>query len=118
MSLTQSVTQMLLVGTLEWYYLRHITVERPPKTKLNANEVGMDKPTAGKSNFGVQKEEALSKVDDAGMNARELVKVFRVKPEKGSEKKEAYLKAAVKGVSFSIKSNNIMAVVGPNGAGT
>ena len=54
-------------------------------------------------------------MDDEGINARELVKVFRVKPEKGAKSKEPFLKRSVKGISLGIRKNEIFALLGPNG---
>lgn len=53
-------------------------------------------------------------MDDEGINARDLVKVFQVK---NSKTKQKLLKQAVKGVSFGVRKNEIFALLGPNGAG-
>lgn len=106
---------MLIVGTLEWYYLYRLTALRPPPTQLAATE--SNKPSNATTNFGVETEKERSYEGDEGINARDIVKLFRVKPDKSSESQQPYIKTAVRGVSFGVKHNSILAVVGPNGAG-
>lgn len=110
-----SSLMMFIVGSLEWHYLIRLTALRPPPTKVGLEE--SDAPSNCATNFGVETEKQRSGEDDQGINARELVKLFRVKPEKGSASQNPYIKAAVRGVSFGVRHNSILAVVGPNGAG-
>jgi ABC-type glutathione transport system ATPase component len=98
-----------------WYYLISLTAFRRQPTKLKDGESCA--PTSNPSNFGVEEERKRSLENDDGINARDLVKLFRVTPKKGSDSRIPYLKEAVKGVSFGIKHNEILAIVGPNGAG-
>lgn len=106
---------MLVIGSLEWYYLFRLTALRQPSTKLSNGESCA--PSSKLSNFGVEEERKRSLENDLGINARDLVKLFRVKPGKGSDDKTPYIKKAVRGVSFGVKHNEILAIVGPNGAG-
>ena len=49
-----------------------------------------------------EKERSLT--DNSGINARDLVKVFKIKPDKKSNTDKKYLvKRAVKGVSYGIR---------------
>jgi hypothetical protein len=106
---------MLIVGSLEWYYLFRLTARRRPPTKLIDRETCA--PSSDLSNFGVEAERTRSLENDLGINARDLVKLFRVTPKDGSDSRMPYIKEAVKGVSFGVKHNTILALVGPNGAG-
>lgn len=106
---------MFIVGSLEWYYLVRLTALRRPSTKLKDGEKSA--PSSNPCSFGVEAERSRSLENDLGINARDLIKLFRVTPKNGSESRIPYLKEAVKGVSFGVKHNTILALVGPNGAG-
>jgi hypothetical protein len=105
---------MFIIGSLEWYYLIRLTSLRPSSTKLSGRETCA--PSSNPCNFGVEEERKRS-LNDLGINARDLVKLFRVTPDKGSDGRIPYIKEAVKGVSFGVKHTEILAIVGPNGAG-
>jgi ABC-type glutathione transport system ATPase component len=108
---------MFLVGTFEWMYLRKLTTTREPRTKLISPEevetVAAPVDVSHDPDIFAEKERSLA--DDEGINARELVKCFRVKASKESKSKEPILKRAVKGVSYGIRKNEIFALLGPNG---
>jgi ABC-type glutathione transport system ATPase component len=109
---------MCCIGTLEWFYLHHLSNSRPPPTQLREDEYPAKQRLSSTLNFGVSEERKRSRVDDNGINARDLVKLFRINPSKETRQDaQTSLKAAVKGVSFGIKRGEIVAVLGPNGAG-
>lgn len=111
-----TILLMTIVGTFEWVYLYRLTTTREPKTKLSADEIPkVGTPVDTSSNPDIVAECNRSKADDEGINARELVKVFRIKPSKESKSKEPILKRAVKGVSYGVRKNEIFALLGPNG---
>ena len=112
-----TVLIMFLVGAIEWFYLWRLTTRRPATTPLRKDEKTTANPIDSTSNFGVLEENDRSVVDDNGINARELVKLFRIKPPKDAKYKASVLKQAVKGISFGVKSNEIFCLIGPNGAG-
>lgn len=112
-----TILVMFALGSLEWAYVYRLTTSRPPVTKLSEEESSKADPSASENRFGVAEEKHRSVVGDDGINARDLVKLFRVKPDKGSADENPFLKSAVKGVSFGIKKGTCLAVVGPNGAG-
>merc|ERR1712176_19872 len=80
-------------------------------------EAGVKEPINIKENPDVVAERELGLKDNQGINARDLVKNFKVKPEKDSKSKNPIVKRAVKGVSFGIRENEIYALLGPNGSG-
>lgn len=108
---------MFVIGSMEWIYLYVLTTSRPPKTKLGKDEQEAATPIDVSDKEDVEEERERSLVDDSGINAREMVKVFRIKPERGVKSKKGILKEAVKGVSFGVKKNEIYAMLGPNGSG-
>jgi len=112
-----TVLIMFVVGSIEWFYLWRLTTKRPATTALGKGEESEATPCDSSSNFGVSEETARSVVDDSGINARELVKLFRIKASRGAKRKGSILKKAVKGASFGVKKNEIVCLVGPNGAG-
>ena len=108
---------MAIIGGMEWAYLYYLTTSRPPKTKLGKDEQTEATPVDVSDREDVNDERERSLVDDSGINARDLVKLFRIKPQRGERNKETILKKAVKGVSFGVKKNEIYAMLGPNGSG-
>jgi len=75
-------------------------------------------PADPSPNFGALEERNRSLAGDDGINARDLVKVFRIKPPKDAKRNSSpILKSAVKGVSFGVRNGEIFAILGPNGAG-
>eukprot|EP00538_Stauroneis_constricta_P006133 CAMPEP_0119550624 /NCGR_PEP_ID=MMETSP1352-20130426/4101_1 /TAXON_ID=265584 /ORGANISM="Stauroneis constricta, Strain CCMP1120" /LENGTH=1679 /DNA_ID=CAMNT_0007596523 /DNA_START=80 /DNA_END=5119 /DNA_ORIENTATION=+ len=112
---------MLVVGTLEWIYLRRLTTTKPMVTKLEDGDEGNALPELT-DDADVLTEREKSLESDDGINAREVVKVFNVEMGKGAKSAAAggtgrAMKRAVKGVSFGIKKNEIFVLLGPNGAG-
>ena len=119
-----TILMMFAIGSLEWMYLFKLTTTRPATTRLAQNDPeNATEPVDVSSNPEMEEEHKKSLEDDEGINARELVKVFRVPPpDKDSKahkssKKDTVLKRSVKGVSFGIRKNEIFALLGPNGAG-
>jgi hypothetical protein len=111
-----SILMMLVMGTAEWVYLYKLTTTREPKTKLSPEETeSAGAPVDITDNSDVVAERERSRADDEGINARDLVKVFRTKPSKDSKSKESILKRSVKGVSYGVRKNEIFALLGPNG---
>lgn len=108
---------MCVVGTAEWYYLYMLTTTRESKTKLSKedNVEEVTKPVDVSHDPAIAEERERSFKDSRGINARDLVKVFKVQDD--SEKKNASIKQSVKGMSFGIRQNEILALLGPNGAG-
>jgi len=109
---------MLIVGTIEWLYLRRICTIREPKTKLSEEEIAQyatPVDVSGDADVNAEREKSL--IDDDGINARDLVKVFRIKPTKDAKNRDPIIKQSVKGISYGIKKNEIFALLGPNGAG-
>jgi ABC-type multidrug transport system ATPase subunit len=92
-------------------------MNREPKTILEEEEVGAKDPINVQDNADIVAERELGLKDNQGINARDLVKNFKVKPEKDSKSKYPIVKRAVKGVSFGIRENEIYALLGPNGSG-
>jgi len=107
---------MFISGSLEWIYLYRLTTTRDAKTILK-DEVVANKPICVSENHDISRERERSLKDDQGINARDLVKNFQLKPQKDSISKDPILKRAVKGVSFGIRGNEIYALLGPNGSG-
>lgn len=116
---------MAVVGTLQWYYLHRLTTTRESTTKLSSSDVDNTEDGANLTTpidisddpFMVQ-ERDRSLVDSEGINARDLVKVFKVKDKTATAKKGSFtIKKAVKGISFGVRKNEIFALLGPNGAG-
>jgi len=116
-----AILVMLFIGTLEWLYLYRLGTMRPGVTPLKDAEKLAAQPVDSTSNFGVAAEKDRSQVEGDGINARELVKLFRVEPPKDAKqrtrRKSPILKSAVKGVSFGIRKGEIFAALGPNGSG-
>jgi len=109
---------MVFIGTLEWFYLHHLTKTRPAQTSISEAEHAAIRPVDPTLKFGVAEERERSQAGDDGINARDLVKLFRIKPPKDAPRgTNPILKSAVKGVSFGIKRGEILAALGPNGAG-
>lgn len=109
---------MLVIGSIEWVYLYILTTSRPAKTKLSKDEILDDAtPVDVSDKEDVNEERERSLVDDSGINARDLVKLFRIKPQRFDKRKGDILKKAVKGVSFGVKKNAIYVMLGPNGSG-
>lgn len=111
-----TILMMVAVGTFEWIYLHRVSTERAAPTRVEDSQL-LAPPENADDNFGVVEERERSLVDDNGINARELVKLFKIKPKKGFERKDPVFKSAVNGVSFGVRRNEIYAMVGPNGAG-
>eukprot|EP00978_Attheya_sp_CCMP212_P012739 scaffold31880_cov59-Attheya_sp.AAC.1 len=112
-----TLLMMVLVGTVEWVYLWKLTTGRPSTTALKSDEVKYCLPVDVSSKPQVNEERERSLADDSGINARDLVKLFRIKPSNESKSRKPILKAAVKGVSFGVRKNEIFACLGPNGSG-
>jgi hypothetical protein len=111
-----SIMMMLIMGTVEWVYLYKLTTTREPKTKLSPEEAeSAGTPIDITDNIDVVSERERSRADNEGINARDLVKVFRTKPSKDSKSKQSVLKRSVKGVSYGVRKNEIFALLGPNG---
>ena len=110
---------MTVAGSVEWYYLYHLTHRREPKTELSEDEKGeYCQPVDMSNNVDLLAEAERSVADDEGINARELVKTFLInKKRKNERKKQRVIKQAVKGVSLGIRQNELYALLGPNGAG-
>ena len=91
---------MFFIGTLEWLYLYRLGTMRPAVTPLKDAEKSAAQPVDSTSNFGVAAEKDRRQVEFDGINARELVKLFRVEPPKDSKqrtrRKSPILKSAVK----------------------
>lgn len=111
-----AIIMMTAMGTIEWMYLYRLTTTREAKTKLSPDEISkVGTPVDISANPDIVAERERSQRDDEGINARDLVKVFRIKPGKDSKSKEPILKQAVKGVSYGVRKNEIFALLGPNG---
>mmetsp|Transcript_39650 Transcript_39650/g.83371 ORF Transcript_39650/g.83371 Transcript_39650/m.83371 type:complete len:1629 (+) Transcript_39650:114-5000(+) len=113
---------MFIVGSLEWLYLHKLTTRREPKTALTKEELHeLGKPIDISYSPDMKDEHERSLIDNEGINAREIVKVFAIdqkSKDRGWKKKtERVIKQAVKGVSFGIRKNEIYTLLGPNGAG-
>lgn len=106
------ILMMFSVGSLEWWYLIRLTTTREPKTKLSGDNVRLTTPIDVSQDPLIAEERERSRVDNEGINGRDLVKVFEVKDAK---KRERVVKRVVKGVSFGIRKNEIFALLGPNG---
>ena len=89
-----------------------LTTRRDPKTKIKEEESDLLAPVDVSHDALLRRERDRSRADDDGINARDLVKVFSVKNKKVKKK---VTKAAVKGVSFGVRKNEIFALLGPNG---
>ena len=95
---------MLIFGTLEWIYLYRLTTTREPITDLKEEEADALKPVDISGDPDIMQEKERSLTDNSGINARDLVKVFKIKPDKKSNTDKKYLvKRAVKGVSYGIR---------------
>ncbi|KAL3921025.1 MAG: hypothetical protein SGILL_002972 [Bacillariaceae sp.] len=92
-----------------------MTTSREAQTKLGGDEKEKADPISVEEDPLIARERERSLVDDQGINARDLVKVFKIND--GKRKKKKKLKRAVKGLSFGIRSNEVFAMLGPNGAG-
>jgi len=113
-----TILLMVITGSIEWLYLYRMTTTRQPKTKLSEEEITQyGKPVDVSNDTDISAERERSYRNDQGINARELVKVFRVKQSKGAKTRGHVIKHAVKGVSYGIRKNEIYALLGPNGAG-
>ena len=97
-----SIMLMFAVGTLEWVYLYRLTTTRPVQTKLGNEE--SERQPEPIHDEDILEEKQRSVVDDGGINAREVVKLFRVDITEDGKKKST-LKKAVKGIDFGIKKN-------------
>ena len=108
---------MIIVGTFEWFLLRNLSYFRPSRTKLSDEEIadGAIQPIDTSSSPDISLERSRSMKQSSGINARDLVKTFKV--ESKEQKGKITLKRAVKGISFGIKENEIFVLLGPNGAG-
>jgi hypothetical protein len=108
-----SIVMMLVIGTFEWVYLRVLTTTREPRTTLSEEEAcDFATPVDVSTDPDLSEERERSRVDDDGINARDLVKVFRFKPTKDSVSREPMIKRAVKGVSYGVRKNEIFALLG------
>ena len=113
-----TILMMFIVGTMEWIYLYKLCTTREPKTKLSEDEtVSVCTSVDISTDADIVAERERSRADEEGINARDLVKVFRIKKAKGTKSKEPILKRAVKGISYGVRKNEIFALLGPNGAG-
>lgn len=113
-----TILLMLITGSIEWFFLYRMTTARLPKTKLSEEEKSLyGKPLNVSNDIDKNAEREISFSNDEGINARDLVKVFRIKPSKDAETSDHVIKQAVKGVSYGIRKNEIFALLGPNGAG-
>lgn len=109
---------MALCSAFEWWYLHYICTKREPKTKLSQEEeTQYGSPVDVSNDVDVSAERDRSRMDDNGINARDLVKCFRIQPTKDSKNRDPIIKQSVKGVSYGIRKNEIFALLGPNGAG-
>ena len=107
---------MFVIGSLEWVYLNRLTTGREPSAEIQGEEAErLIQPLDVSHDDDIHAERERSLNDDFGVNARDLVKVFLVKPTKGSNTKDPIMKRSVKGVSFGVKPNEIFALLGPNG---
>ena len=112
-----TILVMFLVGSLEWYYLYRLTTTREQTTKLSKEELIQYAPVDVSQNPDLSEERERSRMNNEGINARDLVKVFLIKENKSRWKsKEKVIKQAVKGVSFGIRKNEMYSLLGPNGA--
>jgi len=105
---------MLVVGSLEWAWLRSRTLCRPPMTKLSISEASAAVPVDLSANDVIE-EHDRSLESSAGIRARNLVKIFRMPAKR--RKGGGGLKTAVSGLSFGVGEGELYALVGPNGAG-
>jgi len=113
-----SILMMFIVGVFEWGYLFHLTNQRDGKSVLVGQEDKFTKPVEVGENSDIDEERKRSLVDNEGIKARDLVKVFVTRSKKKSnDTKERLIKQAVKGISFGIDKNEIYALLGPNGSG-
>ena len=103
---------LYVIGVVEWWYLIRLTTCRDPKTKVAEDESDVLIPVDVSHDPLLHRERERSLADNDGINARDLVKVFNIKNEKI---KKTVTKAAVKGVSFGVRKNEIFALLGPNG---
>jgi len=108
---------MFVSGTFFWVVLYRLTSGREILTKLKGEEVSAIEPLDVRGDPDIAEERKRSTNDDEGINARDLVKVFKIKAEKDSSSKDPVIKQAVKGVSWGIRRNEIYALLGPNGSG-
>eukprot|EP00526_Cylindrotheca_closterium_P003041 CAMPEP_0113643644 /NCGR_PEP_ID=MMETSP0017_2-20120614/22957_1 /TAXON_ID=2856 /ORGANISM="Cylindrotheca closterium" /LENGTH=1596 /DNA_ID=CAMNT_0000555187 /DNA_START=143 /DNA_END=4933 /DNA_ORIENTATION=+ /assembly_acc=CAM_ASM_000147 len=108
---------MLVSGTFFWTVLYRMTTGRERLTKLMENERSAIEPLDVRGDPDITEERKRGMQDDEGINARDLVKVFKIKAEKDAMSKEPVIKRAVKGVSWGIRRNEIYALLGPNGSG-
>lgn len=108
---------MLVSGTFFWTVLYRLTSGRERLTKLKKDERSAIEPLDVRDDRDITEERKRGMQDDEGINARDLVKVFKIKAEKGATSKEPVIKRAVKGVSWGIRRNEIYALLGPNGSG-
>merc|ERR1712151_539462 len=86
-------------------------------TVLKDDEVGAASKPPISEDPDISEERDRSLKGNQGINARDLVKIFKTKPDKGAKNSDAIIKRAVKGVSFGIRENEIYALLGPNGSG-
>lgn len=115
-----TIIMMLALGTIEWVFLYKITTGRAGTTKLSPDEESV--LNYDTDDVDVLEERERSHLNDDGIKARDLVKVFRVEQQKidknlKGKRSETILKKAVKGVSYGVEKNEIYALLGPNGAG-
>ena len=120
-----TILVMIVVGNLEWFVLYRLTSAREPKTKLTIDESTEFGTPHANHNPDIEEERDRSRIDDEGINAREIVKAFIIekKTKQGDglglrRKRERAIKPAVKGVSFGVIKNEIYALLGPNGGWT
>jgi len=108
---------MLVSGTFFWMALHRITTGRERLTNLKEDERSTIEPLDVRGDPDIAEERNRGMQDDEGINARDLVKVFKIKAEKDASSKKPVIKQAVKGVSWGVRRNEIYALLGPNGSG-
>eukprot|EP01060_Flectonema_neradi_P027057 TRINITY_DN366_c0_g2_i1.p1 TRINITY_DN366_c0_g2~~TRINITY_DN366_c0_g2_i1.p1 ORF type:complete len:1258 (+),score=187.99 TRINITY_DN366_c0_g2_i1:13-3786(+) len=84
-----TILMMFFVGVLEWMLLRRLSFYRMPATKLTDDEKaeGAGQPVHTFSKPDVALERTRSMSSDSGINARDLVKCFRVHSKEDKKKK-------------------------------
>lgn len=113
-----SILMMFMIGGVEWVYLFHLTNQRDGQSLLVGQEATLTKPVEVGQNPDINEERMRSLVDNEGIKARDLVKVFVSRNKrKNNNSKERLIKQAVKGISFGIDKNEVYALLGPNGSG-
>ena len=107
---------MCVVGSLEWFYLYQLTTTRQAPTHLasveEANDPHLNTPIDISEDPAMVEERDRSLVDLNGINATNVVKVFKVKDSSKGKKSSFVVKQSVKGISFGIRKNEILALLG------